>query len=91
MKQRVREILRAGVDWIKICTTGAVHSRTDAPTSSQFTLSEIEATVYEAQVAGGKQCVAHAAGTQGVKNAITAGVKSIEHGNPDWTTKPSTS
>jgi imidazolonepropionase-like amidohydrolase len=80
MRQRVREILRAGADWIKICTTGGVLSQTDAPSASQFTVAEIETAVYEAQADGGKQCMAHAQGTQGIKNAITAGVKSIEHG-----------
>lgn len=80
MRQRVREILRAGADWIKLCATGGVLSQTDAPTSSQFTQSEIEAAVYEAHADGGKPCMAHAQGTQGIKNAIRAGVKSIEHG-----------
>jgi imidazolonepropionase-like amidohydrolase len=80
MRQRVREILRAGADWIKICTTGGVLSQTDAPSSSQFTVAEIETAVYEAQADGGKPCMAHAQGTQGIKNAIAAGVKSIEHG-----------
>lgn len=80
MRKRVREILRAGADWIKLCTTGGVLSQTDAPSASQFTVEEIEAAVYEARVDGDKKCMAHAQGTQGIKNAILAGVKSIEHG-----------
>ncbi|HEX6508287.1 MAG TPA: amidohydrolase family protein, partial [Chloroflexota bacterium] len=80
MRQRVREILRAGADWIKMCTTGGVLSQTDTPASSQFTVAEIEAAVYEARADGGKQCMAHAQGTQGIKNAVRAGVRSIEHG-----------
>lgn len=80
MRQRVREILRAGADWIKLCTTGGVLSQTDVPTASQFTVEEIEAAVYEAKADGGKFCMAHAQGTQGIKNALLAGVKSIEHG-----------
>jgi imidazolonepropionase-like amidohydrolase len=80
MRRRVREILRAGADWIKLCTTGGVLSQTDAPSASQFTVEEIAAAVYEANADGGKKCIAHAQGTQGIKNALLAGVKSIEHG-----------
>lgn len=80
MRKRVREVLRAGADWIKLCTTGGVLSQSDAPAASQFTVEEIEAAVYEARADGDKKCMAHAQGTQGIKNAILAGVKSIEHG-----------
>ena len=80
MRQRVREILRAGADWIKLCTTGGVLSPSDVPSATQFTLEEIGAAVYEAHAHGAKSCMAHAQGTQGVKTALLAGVKSIEHG-----------
>ncbi len=79
MRKGVREILRAGADWIKLATTGGVLSPADAPTSSQFTLEEIATAVYEA-AAQGKRCMAHAQGTQGIKNALLAGVASVEHG-----------
>ena len=79
MRKGVREILRAGADWIKLATTGGVLSPADAPTSSQFTFEEIATAVYEA-AAQGKRCMAHAQGTQGIKNALLAGVASIEHG-----------
>lgn len=80
MRKRVREVLRAGADWIKLCTTGGVLSQTDAPASSQFTVEEIAAAVYEANADGGRRCMAHAQGTQGIKNALIAGIASIEHG-----------
>lgn len=80
MRQRVREVLRAGADWIKLCTSGGVLSQTDAPTASQFTMDEIAAAVHEAAADGGKFVMAHAQATQGIKNALEAGVKSIEHG-----------
>src|SRR5437667_249112 len=73
------EILRAGADWIKLATTGGVLSTSDAPTSSQLTVEEIATAVYEA-AAQEKRCMAHAQGTQGIKNALQAGVASIEHG-----------
>ena len=79
MRKGVREILRAGADWIKLATTGGVLFPADAPTSSQFTLEEIATAVYEA-AAQGKRCMAHAQGTQGIKNALLAGVASVEHG-----------
>jgi len=79
VRKAVREVLRAGADWIKLATTGGVLSTSDAPTSSQLTLEEIATAVYEA-AAQEKRCMAHAQGTQGIKNALLAGVTSIEHG-----------
>ena len=79
VRKAVREILRAGADWIKLATTGGVLSTSDAPTSSQLTVEEIATAVYEA-AAQEKRCMAHAQGTQGIKNALQAGVASIEHG-----------
>ena len=79
VRKATREILRAGADWIKLATTGGVLSTADAPTSSQLTIEEISVAVYEA-AAQEKRCMAHAQGTQGIKNALLAGVASIEHG-----------
>src|SRR5947209_9013300 len=79
VRKAVREILRTRADWIKLATTGGVLSTSDAPTSSQLTVEEIATAVYEA-AAQEKRCMAHAQGTQGIKNALQAGVASIEHG-----------
>ena len=79
IRKKVREVLRAGADWIKLATTGGVLSTSDAPTSSQLTVEEIATAVYEAGTQE-KRCMAHAQGTQGIKNALLAGVASIEHG-----------
>ena len=79
IRKTTREILRAGADWIKLATTGGVLSVSDTPTSSQLTVEEIETAVYEA-AAQEKRCMAHAQGSQGIKNALIAGVASIEHG-----------
>lgn len=78
MRQRVREIVRAGADVIKICTSGGVLSTRSDPQHPHFTPAEIEAAVDEAERAG-IGVMAHAIGTQGIKNAIRAGVRSIEH------------
>ncbi len=80
MRQRVREILRAGADWIKVCATGGVLSASDLPTASQFTEAELAAAVDEGRAHGNIEVMAHAQGTNGIKNALRSGVKSIEHG-----------
>jgi imidazolonepropionase-like amidohydrolase len=79
MRARVREVLRAGADWIKICTSGGVLSAGDLPDHAQFTLGEIGVAVEEA-ARRGKRVMAHAMSAEGIKNALRAGVVSIEHG-----------
>jgi len=79
MRHKVREVLRAGADWIKLCTSGGVLSAADDPDSAQFTKEEIAIAVYEA-AAQGKRCMAHAQSNRGIKNALEAGIASIEHG-----------
>jgi imidazolonepropionase-like amidohydrolase len=78
-RRAVRQLLRAGADFIKIHATGGVMSPSDEPGHTQFTPEELAVMVYEARAAG-KTCMSHAQGTQGIKNAIAAGVESIEHG-----------
>jgi imidazolonepropionase-like amidohydrolase len=79
IRRAVRQLLRAGADFIKLHATGGVMSPSDEPTHTQFTPDEIGVMVYEARAAG-KTCMAHAQGTQGIRNAVLAGVESIEHG-----------
>jgi imidazolonepropionase-like amidohydrolase len=79
VRRAVREILRAGGDFIKLMSTGGVLSPSDEPGHTQFTPAEIAVMVEEAAAAG-KTCMAHAQGTQGIKNAVYSGVESIEHG-----------
>jgi imidazolonepropionase-like amidohydrolase len=76
----VRAQLKHGVDVIKIHATGGVMSRGDQPGAPQFTVEELRAAVEEAHAAG-RKVAAHAHGAQGIKNAITAGADSIEHGS----------
>lgn len=79
MRRVVREMFRAGADHIKICTTGGVLSPRDNPRHSQLTVEEIQVAVAEA-AAQDSYVMAHAQGADGIKNAIRAGVRSIEHG-----------
>lgn len=74
----VRAQLKYGVDVIKILASGGVLSKGDSPGAPQFTLEELKAAADEAHMAG-RKIAAHAHGTQGIKNAITAGIDSIEH------------
>jgi len=78
-RKAAREQLREGADFIKLCSTGGVMSEKDLPTSSQFTVEEIKAMVEEAHNVGAK-AASHAQGTKGIKNALLAGVDTIEHG-----------
>jgi imidazolonepropionase-like amidohydrolase len=79
MRQRVRELIRAGADVIKVCTSGGVLSPLDDPRHPQFSPEELAVCVAEAAAAG-LGVMAHAHGKPGIKNALVAGVRSIEHG-----------
>jgi imidazolonepropionase-like amidohydrolase len=75
----VREQLQAGADVIKFIATGGVLTPGTLPGAPQFTFDELHAGVQEA-VRAGRRVAAHAHGAEGMKNAIRAGVHSIEHG-----------
>jgi len=80
MRKVVRTIIRAGADWIKLCSTGGVMSPLDPPDTPQFSPEELAVAVEEALAARLGGVMAHAIGAQGIKNAVLAGVRSIEHG-----------
>jgi imidazolonepropionase-like amidohydrolase len=79
---QVRHVVRAqvkySVDVIKIIASGGVLSKGDSPGAPQYTPEELKAAADEAHQAG-RKIAAHAHGTQGIKNAILAGIDSIEH------------
>ncbi len=79
MRLRVREVIRAGADWIKLCTSGGVLSPGDQPHHAALTLEEITAAVEEARTQG-RKVMAHAQANAGIKNALKGGVATIEHG-----------
>ena len=76
----VRAQLKHGVDVIKIHASGGVLSRGDSPGAPQFTIEELRAAAQEAHAAG-RKIAAHAHGAQGIRNAVLAGIDSIEHGS----------
>jgi imidazolonepropionase-like amidohydrolase len=79
VRRRVRELVRAGADVVKVATTGGVLSTRDDPRHSHFRDAEIAVIVEEATAAG-LFVMAHAQGAAGIKTAIRHGVRSIEHG-----------
>ena len=79
MRRRAREIIRAGADQIKVCTSGGVLSTRDDPRHGHFRDAELDVLVEEATAAG-IPVMAHAQGAPGIKSAVRAGIRSIEHG-----------
>jgi imidazolonepropionase-like amidohydrolase len=78
-RRKVRELVRAGAEVIKIATSGGVLSPRDKPQQPGFDDEEIEAIVAEARAAE-LWVMSHAQSTEGIKSAVRAGVRSIEHG-----------
>jgi imidazolonepropionase-like amidohydrolase len=77
-RAKVREVIKYGADLIKICASGGVLSKGDLPGTPQYTLEEMQAIAEEAHKLG-RKVAAHAHGTQSIKDAIRAGIDSIEH------------
>jgi len=79
VRKRVRELVRAGADQIKVAVSGGVLSPLSDPRLPQLSLAELTVLVEEAAAAG-RDVMAHAHGSAGVVNAVRAGVRSVEHG-----------
>jgi len=77
-RAKVRETIKYGADLIKVCASGGVLSKGDQPGTPQYTLEELQAIAEEAHKLG-RKVAAHAHGTQSIKDAIRAGIDSIEH------------
>ena len=80
MRATVRQIFGRGADFIKIIATGAVLTSGTTPGAPEFTKAEIQAAVEESSFLG-RHVAAHAHGAEGIKRAVRAGVRSIEHGS----------
>ena len=78
--KKVRGVLRAGAEVIKVHVTGGVASPTDHPGFTQFAPEELAVIVQEGAYRRGVKVMAHAEGAGGIKNAVRAGIHSIEHG-----------
>lgn len=78
-RKHARQLLKDGVDLIKVMATGGVMTKGVEPGSAQLTQQEMQAVIEEAHKAG-RRTATHAQGTEGIKNALYAGIDSIEHG-----------
>ncbi len=78
IRATVRKLRKYGAEVIKFCGTGGVFSKTDTVGGQQYDLAEMQALVNEAHMLGMKVAV-HAHGAAGIKDAIRAGVDTIEH------------
>jgi imidazolonepropionase-like amidohydrolase len=79
VRETVRRMLSEGIDFVKTFSTGSVGSPLGHPLVSEWTPAELSVIVEEADRFGVGVMV-HAEGTEGIKNALRAGVTSIEHG-----------
>jgi imidazolonepropionase-like amidohydrolase len=77
-RAKVREVIKYGADVIKVCASGGVLSKGDLPGTPQYSFEELQAIATEAHKLG-RKVAAHAHGTQSIKDAIRAGIDSIEH------------
>jgi imidazolonepropionase-like amidohydrolase len=80
VRQKVNALLDGGADFIKVIATGAVLTAGTEPGQSEYSEAEIRAAVEEA-TRRGTFVAAHAHGAEGIKRAVRAGVRSIEHGS----------
>ncbi len=80
VRKAVREQMRQGADQIKIFVSGGVASPWDPLDSLQYSMAEISAAVEEAHNFG-RYVLAHAYTPEAITRAVTAGVRTIEHGN----------
>ena len=79
-RAKVREMAKYGADVIKICASGGVLSKGDQAGAQQLTLEEMKAIIDEAHKLG-RKVAAHAHGASSIRDAILAGVDSVEHGS----------
>lgn len=80
VRKVVREILHRGAGLIKVIATGAVMTEGTDPGAPEFSEAEMRAAVEEAALSGA-HVAAHAHGAEGIRRAILAGVRSVEHGS----------
>jgi imidazolonepropionase-like amidohydrolase len=77
-RDRARFLLDQGADFIKLIATGAVLALGSEPGALELSPEEMKAACDEAKLRG-KYCIAHAHGAEGIKAAIRAGARTIEH------------
>lgn len=79
VKHKVREVVKYGADVVKFCASGGVFSKGDNPMLEQYSPAEMEALVTEAHRLG-RRVATHAHSALAIRDAVRAGVDSVEHG-----------
>src|SRR5438477_6298322 len=79
LRQKVRENIKRGADWIKVLAGAGVLSEEESAGAPQYSQEELNAVVTEAAM-WGRRVAAHAHGAEAIKRAARAGVASVEHG-----------
>ncbi|MFF2820917.1 amidohydrolase family protein [Kitasatospora cineracea] len=80
IRTRVRTEIRAGADWIKFAATGGFSSPSDDPSQVTYSQEEMDTLVATARDLG-RPATPHCYGDEGIRRAVLAGVRSIDHGN----------
>jgi len=80
VRRQARNQLRQGIDQLKVHAGGGCMSPADEIESTQYSLEELRAAVWEAE-AHGKYVMAHTYSTRSILNCLEAGIRTIEHGN----------
>jgi len=80
VRQAAREQLRSGVDHLKVMAGGGAMSPSDEIDTSQYSIEELKAAVYEAQAVG-TYVMAHVYSSRSILNCTAAGIRTLEHGN----------
>jgi len=80
MRHAARQSFKLGATQLKVCVTGGVVSLTDSLEDTQFSVEELRAAVDEAH-ARNTYVTAHAHNNQGIRHAVSAGVRCVEHGS----------
>jgi len=80
VRRGAREQLRQGVDHLKVMAGGGAMSPSDEIDTSQYSIEELKAAVFEAQSAG-TYVMAHVYSSRSIRNSVAAGVRTLEHGN----------
>jgi len=80
VRHAARELLRQGVDHLKVMAGGGAMSPSDEIDTSQYSIEELKAVAFEAHSAG-TYVMAHVYSSRSIRNAVVAGIRSLEHGN----------
>ncbi len=80
VRRGAREQLRKGADFVKVMGGGGCMSPSDEIDTSQYSLEELRAAVFEAEAVG-TYVAAHVYSSRSIRNCVSAGIRTLEHGN----------